>query len=888
MAYAGICADDNLQSNSDPHWSQRSHQQVSNYVISTFPNINEVQTVSLRNFDTNGDSFRLTFAGNTSGAITRGTNYNAAGITTALNAILPAGAAPAVVGFGGAGAPDDTGFQVTFAGSQAGTNVAQLGLANQTGMTGFVGETDKGGPIDNSGNQVIATGNGAPTVTTPGPFTIPYRTPFRLNGSATDPDGDTLTYTWEQNDASTARIDLQNPNKTAGPLFRQFGTALDSSVYNGQTYNSPGENHPTTDSSRTFPDMVQLLANNTNADTGDCPAGSTAARVDCYSEFLPRAGYAGPMNFRLTARDNNPGGGGVNSADTTVNLAPGTGPFRVTSPDTALTWVAGTSRTVTWDVAGSAAAPINTANVDIVVSTDGGASFPTVLAANTPNDGSQAITVPDVNTTTARVMVRAVGNIFFDVSNADFTIDNTADMELVSKVESQDPAFAGETLTYTIRARNNGPTAAENARVVDVLPTGTTYQSSSIPCTESPTGTLSCALGTLADDQERTFTITVSIARDLVYNNGAPLTITNTATADSDRDDPVPANDQKTESTLVKAKADLEILAFDALNAPPEMIVGQPATVTLRKLITNNGPSAPMDVRVVRTAAATPNATVDPTSTSHVETALGFEEERTVDEDFEIACAAPGPATFTFDNDIAPERPDDEDPDLTNNDAQTSFTVECILPVAINIKPGSFVNPINLKSKGVIPVAVLTTEAGEYGLPLPFDATTIHPLTTRFGPKPIVTAGGGAAEAHDRGHIEDAVERSDERTKDGDLDLVLHFRTQESELTGGETEACVRGRFGPSNFIFQGCDLVSFVPRCGAVELERGHPQAPDALQLSARCTVSRSSGPGGGCSRYCGYLAISASSPGTPAAASSTSTRPRSWTQASRLQSSS
>ena len=371
--------------------------------------------------------------------------------------ILPAGAAPAVVGFGGAGAPDDTGFQVTFAGSQAGTNVTQLGLANQTGMTGFVGERDKGGPIDNSGNQVIATGNGAPTVTTPGPFTIPLPHPVQAQRQRHRPRRrHAHLHVGAERRFGPRGIDLQNPNKTAGPLFRQFGTALDSSVYNGQTYNSPGENHPTTDSSRTFPDMVQLLANNTNADTGDCPAGSTAARVDCYSEFLPRAGYAGPMNFRLTARDNNPGGGGVNSADTTVNLAPGTGPFRVTSPDTALTWVAGTSRTVTWDVAGSAAAPINTANVDIVVSTDGGASFPTVLAANTPNDGSQAITVPDVNTTTARVMVRAVGNIFFDVSNADFTIDNTADMELVSKTDGQDPAFAGETLTYTITARNNG------------------------------------------------------------------------------------------------------------------------------------------------------------------------------------------------------------------------------------------------------------------------------------------------------------------------------------------------------------------------------------------------------------------------------------------------
>ena len=127
--------------------------------------------------------------------------------------------------------------------------------------------------------------------------------------------------------------------------------------------------------------------------------------------------------------------------------------------------------------------------------------------------------------------------------------------------------------------------------------------------------------------------------------------------------------------------------------------------------------------------------------------------------------------------------------------------------------PSTFWRSDSARSISIRTLGEMTTEAGEYGLPLPFDATTIHPLTTRFGPKPIVTAGGGAAEAHDRGHIEDAVERSDERTRDGDLDVVLHFRTQESELTGGETEACVRGRFGPSNFIFQGCDLVSFVPR---------------------------------------------------------------------------
>ena len=114
--------------------------------------------------------------------------------------------------------------------------------------------------------------------------------------------------------------------------------------------------------------------------------------------------------------------------------------------------------------------------------------------------------------------------------------------------------------------------------------------------------------------------------------------------------------------------------------------------------------------------------------------------------------------------------------------ARPSFSVECIVPVAINIKPGSFTNPLNLKSNGVIPVAVLTTEAGEYGLPLAFDATAIDPLSVRFGPLAVVTAGGGAPEAHGMGHLEDAVERSDETTRDGDLDMVLHFRTQQSAL----------------------------------------------------------------------------------------------------------
>jgi uncharacterized repeat protein (TIGR01451 family) len=414
-------------------------------------------------------------------------------------------------------------------------------------------------------------------------------------------------------------------------------------------------------------------------------------------------------------------------------------------------------------------------------------------------------------TYTFRVRASIGSNTDPTPATRDFTV-STADMELVSKADSQDPAFAGENLTYTIQARNNGPGTAENAEVVDVLPAGTTYQSSSIPCTEAPAGTLTCGLGNLADDESKTFTITVSIARDLVYDNGGPLTITNQATADADRFDRDASNDAKSESTLVKAKADLRIVSFAPTSPPVEMIVGEPANVTLHKVITNDGPSAPMDTKVSRTATATANATVSPASTSHVENALDYQELRSVDEQFQIKCTGGGPATFTFSNDIAPNLAADTDPNTANNHAQTSFTVECIVPVAINIHPGSFKNPFNLKSKGVIPVAVLTTRAGEYGLPLAFNATQIKPLTTRFAPKPVVTAGGGAPEAHGKGHIEDAIERSDEKTKDGDLDMVLHFETQLSSLTLGSTEACVRGRFGPTNMVFQGCDSLTNVP----------------------------------------------------------------------------
>jgi hypothetical protein len=260
------------------------------------------------------------------------------------------------------------------------------------------------------------------------------------------------------------------------------------------------------------------------------------------------------------------------------------------------------------------------------------------------------------------------------------------------------------------------------------------------------------------------------------------------------------------------AHADVAVVNFAAVTPPSEVIIGQAVSVTLRKIITNYGPSSPVDVSVSRTATAPAGSSVSPATSSETAVGVAQGELRTVDETFTITCGRPGAQTFSFANAIRPAGPYDIDPDLSNNVASTTLTVECVVPVAINIKPGGFPNAINLK--GTAPVAVLTTRAGEYGLPLAFDATKIDPATVRFGPASLVFSGGGASAIHGVGHLEDSYEL-DEKTRDGDLDMVFQFRVADSGLTASSTEACVRGNYAGTDgavHTFFGCDSVKVAP----------------------------------------------------------------------------
>jgi uncharacterized repeat protein (TIGR01451 family) len=403
-------------------------------------------------------------------------------------------------------------------------------------------------------------------------------------------------------------------------------------------------------------------------------------------------------------------------------------------------------------------------------------------------------------------------DVFFDFQEA--PVVNEADLR-ISKSDAPDPVVAGEQLSYTVSVFNDGPDIALDVIVIDVLPLGVNYVSDTTGgCDTSALPTLICSLGDMVSGDMRQFTILVDVDSDLVANAGGPTAITNAASVTAVAMDMDPSDTSVSEDTLVIAAADLEIVSFEAVNPPAEILVGAPVEITLRKIVTNNGPSAPMDVELTKTASAPPDSIVTPNLSVSSEPALGLNELREVDEVFTIECGAASHHTFAFSNEIQPLNPEDTDPDQSNNFASLEVGFECVVPVAINIKPGSDPNSINPRNEGVIPVAILTTLAGEYGTPLDFDATTIDPLSVRFGPPEAVTAEtGGAFETHGRGHIEDSKEL-DESTMDGDLDMVLHFKTQETTIEAGDTEACAKGEWvdaAGNVHKFFGCDAIRTV-----------------------------------------------------------------------------
>ena len=328
-----------------------------------------------------------------------------------------------------------------------------------------------------------STGNNPPSIAALTPYTIPSQTPFALTASATDPNGDTLTYCWEEFDLGAAQDPTADPRDNgASPIFRSFP--------------------PTTSATRLFPSLTYIL-NNANVPpptVGDFASG----------EFLPTTTRA--MTFRVTVRDNRAGGGGSNYATTTVSSVSTAGPFALTAPNAAATLAGGSNQTVTWNAANTESLPVSCANVKISLSTDGGHTFPIVLAETVPNNGSAEVTIPNtanVATTQGRIKVEAIGNIFFDVSDANLTITSTnppPTLNVTGPINLVRGALPGAVATVGTASSVNDPLSVS----VSDLPYGITINPSISAGSITLGGLADCRVVTTLSSRTYPITLTVT------------------------------------------------------------------------------------------------------------------------------------------------------------------------------------------------------------------------------------------------------------------------------------------------------------------------------------------------------------------------------------------
>jgi hypothetical protein len=236
-----------------------------------------------------------------------------------------------------------------------------------------------------SGSCAILNSNGntPPVAVELENYSIPKSTPFILTGIAADADGlSSLTYNWEQTDNEIGTMPPLAIN-TVGPMFRSLPSSISASRY--------------------MPALETIISGNT---------GTTW-------EVLPSV--ARTLNFSFLVRDNNPSGGANAREDMIVNVTDADA-FTVTSQDSNVLWVAGSTQKITWNKGMTDISPINCQNVTIKLSEDGGLTFPIILSENTPNDGVEDIMIPEYVTKTARIMVAASDNIFYNVNRVNFEI----------------------------------------------------------------------------------------------------------------------------------------------------------------------------------------------------------------------------------------------------------------------------------------------------------------------------------------------------------------------------------------------------------------------------------------------------------------------------------
>ncbi len=223
-----------------------------------------------------------------------------------------------------------------------------------------------------------------PPIANAGPnYTIPANTPFVLQGSATDIDGDNnFTYTWEQMDLgpATAHKAAMHKDNGQGPIIRS--------------------RPPSNESFRIVPPLNAILQDNLALYDGERLASTNRQ-----------------LNFKLTVRS---GSHGVDQDDMRIQVLAGASPFAVTSiianPQTGFTVTP-----ITWQVADTHLPPISCGFVDIALSRDGGQNFDTLLDG-VKNNGHANVVLPNTTISQTRLRVKCSNNIFFTISHPSFAI----------------------------------------------------------------------------------------------------------------------------------------------------------------------------------------------------------------------------------------------------------------------------------------------------------------------------------------------------------------------------------------------------------------------------------------------------------------------------------
>ncbi len=230
------------------------------------------------------------------------------------------------------------------------------------------GNSNANAPVANAGND----------------FNIPINTPFMLTATASDADNDTLYYQWDGADkGSSTNLATFGDDDGSRALFRS--------------------NLPQTNNVRYFPSLSKLL-------TGAAHKG----------EVLPTS--TRDINFQLKVTDNK---GGLASDSIKLLSHSSIGAFVVTSQSTSTSFTALASVPVTWNVANTTNAPVSCATVDIELlsmNADSSKFSKQSIASNEVNDGSALVTLPDVNSTINRFLIKCSTNVFFAINSSDFAI----------------------------------------------------------------------------------------------------------------------------------------------------------------------------------------------------------------------------------------------------------------------------------------------------------------------------------------------------------------------------------------------------------------------------------------------------------------------------------